>query len=38
LQKLIGFGVLYVGTSDFSGNTPDHIVGGYIDLGGNTFN
>ena len=27
---------LYVGTSDFSGNTPDDIVGGYIDLGGNS--
>jgi hypothetical protein len=23
--------------SDFSGNTPDNIVGGYIELGGNTF-
>jgi hypothetical protein len=24
-----------VGTSDFFGNTPDNIVGGFNDLGGN---
>jgi hypothetical protein len=28
---------LSVGTSTFSGNTPDSILGGYLDLGGNTF-
>jgi hypothetical protein len=28
-------GSLSVGTSTFSGNTPDNIVGGFTDLGGN---
>jgi hypothetical protein len=30
------FGTVNVGTSTFLGNTPDSIVGGYNDLGGNT--
>ncbi len=34
---IYNLGTLSVGTSDFSDNTPDNIVGGYIDLGGNTF-
>ena len=34
---ILNLGTLYLGTSDLSGNTPDNIVGGYIDLGGNTF-
>ena len=36
-RHLQHFGILYLGTSKFSGNTPDEILGGYINLGGNTF-
>jgi hypothetical protein len=34
---IINFGSLNLGTSVFCGNTPNNVVGGYVDLGGNTF-
>jgi hypothetical protein len=37
IANVFGIGTLSVGTSAFSGNTPDAIFGVYTDLGGNTF-